>query len=95
MPLARILGNNRVTFERLQRVTYRLHFHGAGSLNFLPNGAAMKIFSWRLTLVVIVAVSLICYPKPASARTVDVTIGPNFELVFSPSLQPRIPQAIR
>ena len=45
----------------------------------------MKIFSWRLTLVVIAAVSLIGYPKPASARTVDVTIGPNFELVFSPS----------
>ena len=45
----------------------------------------MKIFSWRLTLVVIAAISLIVYPKPASARTVDVTIGPNFELVFSPS----------
>ena len=45
----------------------------------------MRIFSWRLTLVVIAATSLIFYPKAASAMTVDVTIGPNFELVFSPS----------
>ena len=39
----------------------------------------MRIFSWRLTLVVIAAVSLIGYPKAASATTVDVTIGPSFE----------------
>ena len=45
----------------------------------------MRIFSWRLTLVVAAAVSLIGYPKAASAMTVDVTIGPNCELVFSPS----------
>ena len=45
----------------------------------------MRIFSWRLTLVVIAATSLIFYPKAAKAMTVDVTVGPNFELVFSPS----------
>ena len=45
----------------------------------------MRIFSWRLTLVVIAATSLIFYPKAARAMTVDVTVGPSFELVFSPS----------
>ena len=34
MPLAGVLGNNRVTFAILQPVTYQLHFHGADSLNF-------------------------------------------------------------
>jgi plastocyanin len=46
---------------------------------------AMKISSWRFILVVAAAVSLIGYPKPASAMTVDVTVGPNGNLVFSPS----------
>jgi len=41
--------------------------------------------SWRLILVVATAVSLIGYPKVASATTVDVTIGPSGNLVFSPS----------
>ena len=41
--------------------------------------------SWRFVLVVAAAASLISYPKPASATTFDVTVGPNFELVFSPS----------
>jgi trimeric autotransporter adhesin len=45
----------------------------------------MRIFSWRLILVVATAVSLIGYPKAASATTVDVTIGPGGNLVFSPS----------
>jgi plastocyanin len=45
----------------------------------------MRIFSWRLTLVVIAATSLIFYPKAARAMTVDVTIGPGGNLVFSPS----------
>src|SRR5436189_2220026 len=45
----------------------------------------MKMSSWRLILVVATAVSLIGYPKPASATTVDVTVGPNGNLVFSPS----------
>jgi len=45
----------------------------------------MRIFSWRLTLVVIAATSLISYPKAARAMTVDVTIGPGGDLVFSPS----------
>jgi plastocyanin len=45
----------------------------------------MRIFSWRLVLLSATAFSLIGYPKAASAMTVDVTVGPNFELVFSPS----------
>ena len=45
----------------------------------------MRIFSWRFVLVVATAVSLIGYPKAASATTVDVTVGPNGNLVFSPS----------
>jgi plastocyanin/uncharacterized protein YggT (Ycf19 family) len=45
----------------------------------------MKISSWRFALVVATAVSLIGYPKPVSATTVDVTVGPNGNLVFSPS----------
>ena len=45
----------------------------------------MRISSWRFVLVVATAVSLIGYPKPASATTVDVTVGPNGDLVFSPS----------
>ena len=45
----------------------------------------MRIFSWHLTLVAIAASSLILYPKEARATTVDVTIGPGGDLVFSPS----------
>jgi plastocyanin len=45
----------------------------------------MRIFSWRITLVVATAVFLIGYPKPASATTVNVSVGPNGNLVFSPS----------
>ena len=45
----------------------------------------MRISSWRLILVVATAVSIIGYPKAASAITVNVTIGPNGNLVFSPS----------
>ena len=45
----------------------------------------MRIFSWRLTLIVIAATSLIFYPKASSAMTVDVTVGPGGQLVFSPS----------
>src|SRR5947208_9000954 len=45
----------------------------------------MRISSWRLILVVATAVSLIGYPKAASAMTVDVTVGPNGNLDFSPS----------
>ena len=39
MPLARVLGNNRVTFATLQLVAYQLHFHGADWLNFTERGA--------------------------------------------------------
>ena len=45
----------------------------------------MRISSWRLILDVATAVLLIGYPKAASATTVDVTVGPNGDLVFSPS----------
>ena len=46
----------------------------------------MRISSWRFVLVVATAVSLIGYPKAASATTVNVTVGPNGDLVFSPSV---------
>ena len=39
----------------------------------------LKINSWRLVLLLATAVSLIGYPKPASAGTVNVTVG-----VFTP-----------
>ena len=45
----------------------------------------MRISFWRFVLIVATAVSLIGYPKAASATTVDVTVGPNGDLVFSPS----------
>src|SRR6266403_553548 len=45
----------------------------------------MKIFSWRFVLVVATAVSLIGYPKPATATTFNVTVGPNGNLVFDPA----------
>jgi plastocyanin len=45
----------------------------------------MRISSWRFILVVATAVSLIAYPKSASAMTVNVAVGPNGELVFMPS----------
>ena len=45
----------------------------------------MRISFWRFVLIVATAVSLIGYPKPASPTTVDVTVGPNGDLVFSPS----------
>src|SRR5262245_56786481 len=45
----------------------------------------MKMSSWCYVLVSATAVSLIGYPKPAGATTFDVSVGPNFELVFSPS----------
>jgi hypothetical protein len=41
VPLAGILGTNRVTFATLQLVTHQLHFHGADSLN-LANGACYE-----------------------------------------------------
>lgn len=45
----------------------------------------MKISSWCCVLVVATAVSLIGYPKPASATTFNVTIGPGTNLVFDPA----------
>ena len=45
----------------------------------------MRIFSWRFTLVITAAASLIFHLKAANAATFDVTVGPNGNLVFSPS----------
>ena len=45
----------------------------------------MKALSWRVMILMIAATSLIFYPKAASAATVDVSVGPNGNLVFSPS----------
>src|SRR3954463_13526015 len=45
----------------------------------------MKPFFLRVIILMAAATSLILYPNAASARTVDVTVGPNGDLVFSPS----------
>src|SRR5262245_22800390 len=45
----------------------------------------MRILPWRLLLVVATAVSVIGHPKAASTATVNVTVGPSFDMVFSPS----------
>src|SRR3954467_3718327 len=45
----------------------------------------MKAFSLRVIILMTAATSLILYPKAASAMTVDVTVGPGGDLVFSPS----------
>ncbi len=53
--------------------------------------ALVKIDSWRLVLLLATAVSLIGYPKPASAATFNVTVGlchppcGYFPFVFGPS----------
>ena len=44
----------------------------------------MKTFSFLLMLVATI-VSLLANPNTVSAATVDVAVGPNFELVFSPA----------
>src|SRR5438132_7303666 len=44
----------------------------------------MKIFSFPITLLMATIALLLSYPK-ASAATVDVTVAPNGQLVFSPS----------
>ena len=66
-------------------MTYRFQFHGVNSLNLIKREAAMRIFPWRFVLVVTTAVSLIGYPKPASATTFNVTVGPGGKLVFDPA----------
>src|SRR6266446_3343243 len=49
-------------------------------------GATMKICSSRLVLLLATAVSLIGYPKPASAATVNVGVGVYGGLIaFAPS----------
>ena len=45
----------------------------------------MKTSSFYAVAVLATITSLFAYTNSASAATVDVTIGPNFELVFSPS----------
>src|SRR6478672_6764163 len=46
---------------------------------------AMKMSFLRFVLVVATAFLLIGFPKAARATTFDVTVGPGFDLVFSPS----------
>ena len=45
----------------------------------------MRIFPWRLVLLMAMAVSVVGYPNTANATTVDVTVAPNGDFVFSPS----------
>src|SRR5215472_16801111 len=45
----------------------------------------MRISSWRFLLAVATAVLIIGYPKPVSATTFSVTVGPSGNLVFMPS----------
>ena len=60
-----------------------LKFFGLGLATTLPTGA------WRLVLLLATAVSLIGYPKPASAATFNITVGVHVPLAgfrFVPSL---------
>ena len=43
----------------------------------------MRIFSWRLILIVSTAISLICYPKPAKAMTLTSLLGATRPLLRS------------
>jgi plastocyanin len=45
----------------------------------------MKILSFHAVAVLATIASLFAYTKSASATTIDVTVGPNGDLVFSPS----------
>ena len=45
----------------------------------------MRIFPWRLVLLIAMAVSVVGYPQPATATTVNVTVGPGGAFIFSPS----------
>src|SRR4051812_15338965 len=45
----------------------------------------MKAFSLRVIILMTAATSLILYSKAANATTIDVTVGPGGDLVFSPS----------
>ena len=56
-----------------------LKFFGLGLAATLPTGA------WRLVLLLATAVSLIGYPKPASAATVNVAVGWYGGLICFPS----------
>src|SRR5215470_11555121 len=57
------------------------------SLKFFKPALAttLAIDSWRLVLLLATAVSLIGYPKPASAATFNVTVGVGTPPRFSPS----------
>jgi plastocyanin len=68
----------------LQQVKKSTAFHGVDSVEYYQRGP-IKMSSWRFVLVVATAVFFIGYPKPVSAATFDVTVGPNGDLVFMPS----------
>src|SRR4030095_14940333 len=52
---------------------------------FIKPEATMRIFPWRLVLLMAMAVSVVGYPQPATATTVNVTVAPGGAFVFSPS----------
>src|SRR5215216_6059930 len=63
-----------------------MHFHAVGPLkSYQTKGITMKMFLWRFMLVMATAVLFFVYPKPASATTFNVTVGPGGNLVFTPS----------
>ena len=55
------------------------------SVNNNQTANAMKTSSFRAIALLAAIVSLFAYPKPVSAATVNVTVAPNGDLVFSPS----------
>jgi plastocyanin len=62
-----------------------LQFHRNISLNVFKRELAMRMFPWRLVLVMAIAVLLPSYPKSASATMVNVSVGPGGNLVFDPA----------
>jgi plastocyanin len=62
-----------------------LQFHRNISLNVFKRELAMRMFRWRLVLVMAIAVLLPGYPKSASAMMVNVSVGPGGNLVFDPA----------
>src|SRR5215831_19164721 len=51
----------------------------------IKRGNTMKTFSFHAVAILVTIASLFVYTNSASAATINVTVGPNGELVFSPS----------
>jgi plastocyanin len=77
--------NDRVTFALLHPATHLRQPRGVTLVCCNKKHFAMNILSWRAIISMATATYLILYPKVAGATTFDVTIGPNGNLVFSPS----------